>query len=402
MIKTTFANPTILVVDDEKTQRLLTRDHLEREGFTVAEAASGEDALSALEENQPGLILLDVKMPGMDGLEVCRRVRANPDTKYIPIMMVTGSENTADLVEGFSAGATDFLTKPIKWDLLHHRVKFILRAAGFEKRLRDGTGTANDVKIERPDNRASVEADILRSVSDIAHRAGDMLKRDLDAPIREDLRAIKESSDKAIALLGADAPAPSSDPGPVEMEDSGGASHKGTDAGHSPVTQGNGVLRVLVAEDNRLNQSLISAMLTTAGCDVDLADNGLEALNAVGKQAYDLVLMDIQMPEMDGVTATQKIRELPDPLSHVPVIAVTANETMNDPARLREARLDDYISKPIQPAQMTAAIRRHCALTTELQAVVPTVSNSEAHLSAQQAEAVNALSDLLDDLNEKP
>lgn len=128
--------PKILVVDDEATQRLLTRSHLEDEGFTVVEASSGEEALEAIHRLQPNLILLDVMMPGIDGFEVCRRIRADPSVCHIPIIIVTGREDAEDVQKGFAAGATDFLTKPLIWNLLPSRVRYVLRTSTLEQELR--------------------------------------------------------------------------------------------------------------------------------------------------------------------------------------------------------------------------------------------------------------------------
>ena len=117
-------------------------------------------------------------------------------------------------------------------------------------------------------------------------------------------------------------------------------------------------LRVLVAEDHPLNQMLVSTMLGRAGHYVDLASNGIEAVSAVKTAPYDLVLMDIQMPEMDGLTATREIRRLPGALAQIPIIALTANAMAGDRERYLAAGMSDYISKPIEPDAFFAAIAR--------------------------------------------
>ena len=122
-------------------------------------------------------------------------------------------------------------------------------------------------------------------------------------------------------------------------------------------------LRILVAEDNHVNQAVIRSMLSRAGHSVDLAANGLEAVNAVKIITYDIVLMDIQMPEMDGVMATRAIRRLPGSAGAVPIIAVTANAMAGDRERYIAAGMTDYVSKPIAPVALFAAIGR-CLGTT--------------------------------------
>lgn len=125
----------ILVIDDEPTQRMLSREALEQRGYRVEEAESGEDGLKLAEELKPALILLDVMMPGMDGFEVCRRVRQDPVLHRTPVVIVTALEDLESIEIGFRAGATDFIAKPIVWPLLGYRLQFALRAATMETDL---------------------------------------------------------------------------------------------------------------------------------------------------------------------------------------------------------------------------------------------------------------------------
>ena len=116
-------------------------------------------------------------------------------------------------------------------------------------------------------------------------------------------------------------------------------------------------LRVLVAEDNNVNQQVIKGMLTKAGHRVFLVSNGLEAVNAVMSTRYDVVLMDFQMPEMDGITATRRIRELEDSENAAfPSSRLTANAMKGDRETCLAAGMDDYVSKPIEPRRLFAAI----------------------------------------------
>ncbi len=106
--------------------------------------------------------------------------------------------------------------------------------------------------------------------------------------------------------------------------------------------------RILVAEDNAVNQIVAVKMLESMGHSADVAANGREALNAVQKLPYDLVLMDMQMPEMDGLQATQAIRALPGEVSNIPIVALTANVVQGDQERCLDAGMNDYISKPVE------------------------------------------------------
>ena len=122
-------SPLILVVDDDPAMRILARAALEQEGFTVEEAEGGSGALFLLSSVKPDLILLDVMMPGMDGFSVCEQVRRLPGGERMPVCMMTGLEDTESIHRAYQAGATDFLTKPINWLILGHRVHYILRAS---------------------------------------------------------------------------------------------------------------------------------------------------------------------------------------------------------------------------------------------------------------------------------
>lgn len=139
----------ILVIDDEPTQRMLSREALEQRGYRVEEAENGEAGLTLAAELKPALILLDVMMPGMDGFEVCRRVRQDPALHRTPVVIVTALEDWESIEIGFQAGATDFIAKPIVWPLLGYRLQFALRAAEMETDLvlaRDDAERASTAK----------------------------------------------------------------------------------------------------------------------------------------------------------------------------------------------------------------------------------------------------------------
>jgi signal transduction histidine kinase/DNA-binding LytR/AlgR family response regulator len=115
-------------------------------------------------------------------------------------------------------------------------------------------------------------------------------------------------------------------------------------------------LRILVAEDNAVNQQVARAILTGLGHDVDVAENGEEALVAVDAIAYDLVFMDMQMPVMDGLEATRRIRELDGSASGVRIIGLTANAFASDRAKCLEAGMDDFMAKPVDRVRLAAVV----------------------------------------------
>ncbi|RLA48989.1 MAG: GGDEF domain-containing response regulator [Gammaproteobacteria bacterium] len=119
----------ILVCDDDLNVRILTRQCLEAEDMVVVEAANGLEAIDMFVRERPDLVFLDVEMPGMTGLEVCRRIRQMPQGESIPIMIVTGSDDRKSIDQGFEAGATQYKTKPVNWSLLGRDVQYMLRAS---------------------------------------------------------------------------------------------------------------------------------------------------------------------------------------------------------------------------------------------------------------------------------
>ena len=123
----------------------------------------------------------------------------------------------------------------------------------------------------------------------------------------------------------------------------------------APTAMGAGY-RVLVVDDVKVNQRLVSVMLSVMGVRIDLAANGREALQAVESLPYDLVLMDVQMPEMDGLEATRRIRALDGPAREVPIVAMTANAMIGDREKCLQAGMNDYISKPIDKAKLLQRI----------------------------------------------
>src|SRR5437588_2681934 len=125
----------ILIVDDNDTNREILARRLTPNGYEVLHARDGEEALAAVKQHLPDLILLDIMMPKLDGVEVCRRLRADRDFPFTPIIMVTAMADSKDVIAGLEAGGDEYLTKPIDHAALGARVRSMLRI----KRLHDTT-----------------------------------------------------------------------------------------------------------------------------------------------------------------------------------------------------------------------------------------------------------------------
>ncbi|MGH9698285.1 MAG: response regulator [Candidatus Acidiferrales bacterium] len=125
----------ILIVDDESAARAAMEMLLRREGFVVRDASNGEAALAECAAFRPDLILLDILMPGLNGFEVCRRIKATPETRLTPVVLITGLSATEDRIQGINAGADDFLSKPIDFNELMARARSLLRLKQYTDEL---------------------------------------------------------------------------------------------------------------------------------------------------------------------------------------------------------------------------------------------------------------------------
>ena len=262
-----LAGLRVMVVDDNETNRLVLGAQLLAWDITADVAPNGSVALDRLrhaaDAGRPyDLALVDMAMPGMDGLELARTVSTDPTLRSVRLILlsslIVGSEEAA------RAGFVVRLTKPARLSQLHDAIQ---RAMG-------------------------------------------------PPPV-----------------------AP-----PVAAPPSPGASH----------SRG----RLLIVEDNAINQAVAKGMAAKLGFDCDVAGNGVEALHALARRRYDAVLMDCQMPEMDGFEATAEIRRGPAPTNCVPIVAMTASALVQDRDRCLAAGMDDYLAKPIKAGELEAVLAR--------------------------------------------
>ncbi|MFT6909716.1 MAG: diguanylate cyclase (GGDEF)-like protein, partial [Oleiphilaceae bacterium] len=120
---------TVLVCDDDPTYLLLMEETLSSDNLNVLTAANGADALKLYLKHEPHIVLLDVHMPMLSGFEVCAEIRKHPRGKDIPILMVTGADDILSIENAYKHGATDFLPKPIRWPMVAHRVRYMLKGS---------------------------------------------------------------------------------------------------------------------------------------------------------------------------------------------------------------------------------------------------------------------------------
>ncbi len=266
----------VLIVDDNATNRDILSRQTAAWGMDSRTAAGGAQGIAMLREaRQHGtpfrLAILDSDMPGMDGIEVARTIKADEALASTIMVMLTSVGLRGDAKMAQQSGMSAYLTKPV--------------------RQADLLATLHHVLGERE----SQQAPALVTQHSIAEA-----KRHFD-------------------------------------------------------------LSILVAEDNETNQEVVVGILRKIGCRVDLADNGLEALNAFDRGTYDIVFMDCQMPVLDGYQAAAEIRHLErqrGPAPRTPIIALTAHALEGDREKCLAAGMDDYLSKPFRTDEMLALLDR--------------------------------------------
>src|SRR5262245_53796712 len=167
----------VLVVDDILANVRLLEAKLSAEYFDVVTAMNGADALESVQRSRPDIVLLDVMMPGIDGIEVCRRIKSNPHTQHIPVIMVTALDQPEDRVRGLEAGADDFLNKPVNDLSLFCRVKSLVRLKMLVDELRARAATGESFNL------------VERAGHDSDNRPGRVLVIDNRAPVAERIRS---------------------------------------------------------------------------------------------------------------------------------------------------------------------------------------------------------------------
>ena len=175
--------PLILIVDDNPTNLDILQTRLAVHNYEILTATDGEEALAIAREKQPDLILLDIMMPKMDGIEVCRQLRADPSVPFMPIIMVTAKADSKDVVAGLEAGGDEYLTKPVDHAALVARVKSMLRIKNLHDTVRDQAARLEEQSAQLAEWNRTLEQKVAEQLAEL-ERVG-RLKRFLSPQLAE-------------------------------------------------------------------------------------------------------------------------------------------------------------------------------------------------------------------------
>jgi CheY-like chemotaxis protein len=281
----------VLIVDDNSTNRTILHNQILSWGMRNGSSESGEQALerllAATYEGDPyDVAILDINMPGMDGLKLAKAIKNNPKISSVRLIMLS-SGGFYDESDFRDVEIAAYMTKPVRSSHLYNSLLKVLNGSG---------------EISRNLKEAPPE-------------------------IREQIHC-----------------------------------------------------HVLLAEDNEINKEVALGILKSLGCNVDFVSKGWEAVAAVARHSYDIVLMDCQMPEMDGFEATSQIRarENRQGLKRIPIVALTAHALEGDRERCLAAGMDDYLSKPFSKVQLSNVLNRWLSSVCSVSSDIPKKQYTES------------------------
>lgn len=308
--------PRILLVEDEDVNREMFRRRLTARGFDVQTAENGERAIELVHADKPSLVLMDLGLPGIDGWEATRRLKAHPSSTGVPIIALSAHATPDAKEKAFASGCCEFETKPVQLDQLIEKVNAALLKFPFPPPPPPEPPPAEDA-VDLFGSLSGPEGLLAPSSSPEAKTI--VLRKSGIVP----QPAVRE---------------PASEPLPFASE---------------PAPPGK--KSILVAEDNDPNRVMLCRRLEKYGYVATEARNGREALELVQQHKYDLLLCDIMMPEVDGYEVLRELKADPD-LKALPVIMISALDEMESIVRCIEMGAEDYLPKPYDPVLLQARI----------------------------------------------
>ncbi len=321
----------ILLAEDNATNQKVALSQLQSLGYRADVVSDGAAALRALERRTYDVILMDVHMPGMDGLAAAREITARwPKERRPHIVAVTANALIGHRDQCLQAGMDDYLSKPLTRERLSEALARVPRRRGSVPAAIEPKATAAQPEPARVEARA-----VAGERNEVEARAFAGERNDVEA------RAVAGERNEVEARAFAREQ--------YEVEERTGTRERLGSAPSEPeATEQPGGLRVLVADDNVANRQLAKAQFAILGYDVDLAGDGDEALEALVRHPYDVVFMDVHMPRLDGLEATRMLRERLEGKPRPRIIGMTADNGEEQRRLCLAAGMDDCISKPVE------------------------------------------------------
>ena len=405
----------ILVAEDNDINRKLIKRTLENYNTEVTLANNGEEALNEVKSRKFDLIFMDIAMPVMDGVEALHAIlnyELNTGIKHTPIVALTANALKGDRERFLNEGFDEYVTKPIKGSSIEVILQTFLSEKYHKEGVKEQTDSSKDIKqAEESEEKQETAYDIEDALKENKEESDRKLKvhfddkSDLYSGFKDDINESKEAQKQTLELETEELESetlweedvffseeeykeevePKSfenkdeiepldiglktfdkEEEPLKEETSEETKHeeiKSKEIEKEPEVFENEEksiqIDVLIAEDNVINQKLIEKTLTSLGLNVEISNNGEEALEKFKKKKYDIVFMDISMPVMDGIEATHEILayEKENGLEHTPVIALTANALPGDREAFLSEGLDEYISKPLKKEDIVKVLK---------------------------------------------
>ncbi|MEQ8168512.1 MAG: response regulator, partial [Candidatus Eremiobacterota bacterium] len=383
----------ILIVDDNRTNRLIVSEYVRFYGCITDEASDGEEALTKLymakEKGTPfDIAIIDMEMPGMDGRTLGKKIKDDPVIAPTLMILLSSICRYGDILLMKKTGFSSYLTKPVKREQVYNAICIASGLMDEKEEMPDNVKKNNERYriLVAEDNRQSQELlrailekegyrvdtvsngkEVLENLSKIPY---DIIFMDIVMPEMDGLETVmaireKETSSKNhIPVIAMTAYSEKSDR--IECISAGMDYYilKPFEAEYV-INTVEGILKekksfissltIIVAEDNLTNQEVAKNIFQKLGCTIDIVNNGKELIEALEKKKYDIVFTDIQMPEMDGFEAASLIRKMD---IHIPVVAMTAHALQEDRMKCIDGGMDDYVAKPFDSKDIEAVIER--------------------------------------------
>lgn len=343
--------PRLLIVEDNEVNREMLRKRLERRGFDIIASDTGEGGIELAKATKPDAIIMDLGLPGIDGWEAIRRLRAEATTANMPVVVVSAHVSSEAREKAFAVGCDDFEAKPVQLDSLVNKLTAaIAKRTGASPTLRPPTPAIPVTEIPKPLSQTA-PTELLRvppprPVLPPPTLATPPAELGLNRPQSRPTRPAPPPSIAKGSL--SDTKMLFSLPVPPGM-----------DAGFALVETAVSIeiqqKRILVVEDNDPNRVMLCRRLEKQGYETVEARDGREAIEFAKSQRFDLVLCDIMMPEVDGYQVLQTLKADED-LKALPIIMISAVDEMASVVRCIEMGAEDYLQKPYDPVLLQARI----------------------------------------------